>query len=173
MPKADEKADPRRQRRALTAEELTRVLAVAAVRPMTDARTVRRGKRKGESYADLRPETVMRLIRLGRERALIYKTLLLTGLRKGELSSLTVAHLNLEPGPNTFNWRPGTTRTGRETRSRSARISLRTSAGGSTRNLPSSRPNRGKRVSRFRSGFPLIRESWTCRPGWKKSSTGI
>jgi len=71
---------------------------VAAVRPLTDAQTVRRGKHKGERCADLRPETVERLTRLGRERALIYKTLLLTGLRKGELASLTVAHLNLEPG---------------------------------------------------------------------------
>jgi integrase len=33
---------------------------------------------------------------MGRERALIYKTLVLTGRRKGELASLTVAHLHLE-----------------------------------------------------------------------------
>lgn len=33
--------------------------------------------------------------RLGRERALIYKTLVLTGLRKGELASLTAGRLNL------------------------------------------------------------------------------
>ena len=37
-----------------------------------------------------------RLDLLGRERALIYKTLVLTGLRKGELASLTVAHLCLD-----------------------------------------------------------------------------
>src|SRR5262249_35997282 len=34
----------------------------------------------------------------GRERALIYKTLVLTGLRKGELASLTVGQLDLTPG---------------------------------------------------------------------------
>ncbi len=44
VPKADEKADPRRQRRALTEDELKRLLAVAAIRPLTDARTVRRGE---------------------------------------------------------------------------------------------------------------------------------
>ena len=33
---------------------------------------------------------------LGRERALIYKTLVLTGLRKGELASLTVGQLDLD-----------------------------------------------------------------------------
>ena len=38
---------------------------------------------------------------LGRERALIYKTLVLTGLRRGELASLTVAQLELV-GPMPF-----------------------------------------------------------------------
>ena len=37
-----------------------------------------------------------RLERLGRERALIYKVLLLTGLRKAELASLTVGQLALD-----------------------------------------------------------------------------
>ncbi len=41
------------------------------------------------------------LERLGRERALIYKTLVLTGLRKGELASLTVGQLDLD-GPMPF-----------------------------------------------------------------------
>lgn len=63
LPKADEKADPRRQRRALTEDELRRLLAVAADRPLADARTVRRGKRKGRAVAELRPETVARLRR--------------------------------------------------------------------------------------------------------------
>lgn len=98
IPKADEKSDPRRQRRALNEAELNRLLAVASVRPLTDARTVRRGKRKGQSFADLRPETVARLHLLGRERALIYKSLLLTGLRKNELATLTIAQLDLTVG---------------------------------------------------------------------------
>jgi integrase len=42
---------------------------------------------------------VARLERLGRERALIYKTAVLTGLRKGELASLTVASLDLDAEP--------------------------------------------------------------------------
>ncbi len=49
-----------------------------------------------ERYANVRPEARERLERLGLERALIYKTLVLTGLRKGELESLTVAHLHLD-----------------------------------------------------------------------------
>ena len=42
------------------------------------------------------PEFVEKLERLGRERALIYKTLVLTGLRKNELASLTVGQLDLD-----------------------------------------------------------------------------
>jgi integrase len=96
VPKANEKADPRRQRRAMTEPELVELLAVARERPLLEALTVRKGPRKGERYADVRPEVRARLELLGRERALIYKTLVLTGLRKGELASLTVAHLRLD-----------------------------------------------------------------------------
>jgi len=98
IPKANEKADPRRHRRALSENELRRLLAVARRRPLLDTMTVRRGKHKGEVAAKLRDETKARLERLGRERALIYKTLVCTGLRKGELASLTVGQLDLD-GP--------------------------------------------------------------------------
>src|SRR5262249_34524712 len=96
VPKANEKADPRRQRRAMSEPELVRLLEVARERPLLEALTVRKGPRKGERYANVRPEVRERLRRLGRERALIYKTLVLTGLRKGELASLAVAHLRLD-----------------------------------------------------------------------------
>src|SRR5262249_36200297 len=68
VPKANEEADPRRQRRAMTEEELTRLLAVARERPLIEAQTVRKGPRKGERYADVRPEVRERLEQLGRER---------------------------------------------------------------------------------------------------------
>ena len=57
-------------------------------------------KRARERLAN-NPEFVENLERLGRERALIYKTLVLTGLRKGELASLTVGQLELD-GPMPF-----------------------------------------------------------------------
>ena len=60
IPKADERSDPRRKRRAMTADELTRLLAVAG------------------------------------DRAILYKTLALTGMRQGELASLTVAQRQLD-----------------------------------------------------------------------------
>jgi integrase len=99
VPKADEKADPRRRRRALTEDELRRLLDVAHRRPLLDRVTITRGARKGEAVAKLRVETRRRLEWLGRERALIYKTLVLTGLRKGELASLTVGQLVLDADP--------------------------------------------------------------------------
>jgi hypothetical protein len=68
IPKANEKADRRRQRRAMDEPELLRLLDVARQRPLLDALTVRRGKRKGERYAKVRPEVRERLELLGRER---------------------------------------------------------------------------------------------------------
>jgi integrase len=76
--------------------ELVRLLDVARRRPLLDRMTARRGERKGEAYARLRDVIRERLRRLGRERALIYKTLVLTGLRKAELASLTVGQLLLD-----------------------------------------------------------------------------
>ena len=73
-----------------------RLLDVARRRPLLDRMTVYRGKRKGEVYAKLRPDVQTRLERLGQERALIYKTLVLTGLRKGELASITVGQVDLD-----------------------------------------------------------------------------
>lgn len=77
-------------------DELRWLLDVAHRRPLLDAMTVRRGKRQGEAIAGLRTKTRRRLERLGRERALIYKTLVPTRLRKGELASLTVGQLVLD-----------------------------------------------------------------------------
>jgi integrase len=96
MLKANEKADRRRQRRSMTEPELLKLLDVARRRPLLDAQTVRRGERKGEAYAKLREATKQTLDRLGRERALVYKALILTGLRKGELASLSVGQLHVD-----------------------------------------------------------------------------
>jgi integrase len=104
VPKAA--ADRRRPHRAMTVDELVRLLDVARRRPLLDASTVRRGERKGEAYANVRPEVRERLDALGRERALIYKTLFYTGLRKGELTSLTVAQLRSDGQTSWFELDP-------------------------------------------------------------------
>ena len=122
VPKADARADQRRQRRSLTEDELTRLLYVAQLRPLAEygRETIRkdaqhssgrrtwkrtalesRCHRRGSGAASLdrlrsNPEFANRLETLGRERAIVYKTLVLTGLRKGELASLTVGQAHVE-----------------------------------------------------------------------------
>ncbi|MCA9095321.1 MAG: site-specific integrase, partial [Planctomycetaceae bacterium] len=94
--KADNRADCRRKRRALTEHELLRLLEATRQRPLIEAMTIRKGKRKGELSANLRPEIVEQVKQVGQERALIYKTLVLTGLRLNELRTLTIGQLVLE-----------------------------------------------------------------------------
>jgi integrase len=97
----DENADRRRKPRALNADELQRLLDAARRRPLAEARLCNRGWRKNQPGARLRPETVLKLERLGRERALVYKTLVLTGLRLSELASIRVGDLVLDgPAPH-------------------------------------------------------------------------
>ena len=122
-PKRDGKADPRRPRRALTPDELTRLLAATRWRPLAEyGRAVTRKAEATErsdprsratwnwapltlaelpaavdrARARLRPDVAERLDQLGRERALLYKLLVLTGLRRGEAASLTVASVDLD-----------------------------------------------------------------------------
>ncbi len=97
LPVANRRTDPRRQR-ALTPDEIARLLDVAARRPLDEGRTIRRGKMKGQHAAELRAEVVERLLAVGRERVLIYRTLIYTGLRLGELQTLTVSRLDLTAG---------------------------------------------------------------------------
>jgi len=119
--KADERTDRRRERRALTEAELTKLLRVARWRPLAEygRETIR--KPMGETHGrrtwtkacltlenlDAATERARRSLRdnpafaeqldaTGRERALIYKTLVLTGLRKGELTSITVGQVELD-----------------------------------------------------------------------------
>ena len=120
--KADEKSDRRRQRRALTSTEIERLLYVARWRPLAEfgRETVKRpaskvtGKRGtwnpapltfdtieaalGRAQERLRdqPKRIQELETSGRERCLVYKVMLTTGLRLNELRSLTVGQAQLE-----------------------------------------------------------------------------
>jgi integrase len=119
--KADEHADPRKKRRALTEVELTRLFEAARLRPLAEygRPTIRLPKeqRKGRStwqkepltmenlqsavvrarqLLHEKPELMEDLLWQGKERALVYKVLALTGLRKGELTSITLAQLWLD-----------------------------------------------------------------------------
>jgi len=95
LPKADE-TEKRRERRVLNPRELAAFLEAARTRPLRDALTVRTGPNRGKLLANVRPSEQERLRRLGRERELMYRTLVYTGLRKSELASLTVGDMHLE-----------------------------------------------------------------------------
>jgi integrase len=125
LPKLPEGSDARRVRRALTPEELQRLLYAAQWRPLAEygRPTIRKlgserraNKRSRATWRRdaltfeqlpqaverarqrLRPDVIAKLQRLGRERALVYKTLVLTGLRYGELRSIRLAQVHLD-GP--------------------------------------------------------------------------
>ena len=89
------KGEVRRQRRALTEDELVRLLQATRKRPLEAALTIKRGDRRGQLAASIRPETRAAIERTGWEHSLIYKTLVYTGLRRGELEALEVRHLTL------------------------------------------------------------------------------
>ena len=97
LPKAEE-AEPARKRRALTEEEIARLLKAAQERPLRDALTIRRGKNKGKLLAKVSESERRRLHRVGQCRALVYKFMMLTGLRRSEAASATVGALCLDEG---------------------------------------------------------------------------
>ena len=72
------------------------LLDTARHRPLLSAQTFTTGKRKGEQGRQLKPATVAKFDRLGKEHYLIYKTAVLTALRRGELRRLRVSCLVLD-----------------------------------------------------------------------------
>jgi integrase len=89
LPKAEE-SEPTRKRRPLAEDEIARLLKAAQERPLREALTIRQGKNKGKPLAEVRDQERKRLEGLGQERTLVYKFMILTGLRRSEVASLTV-----------------------------------------------------------------------------------
>ena len=124
--KADVRSDRRRVRRALTEDEIKRLLKAARMRPVAEygreTVSLPLDEKQGRStwrYRELTWETLeaayvrgrqalagspgylAKQERLGLERMLIYKTMVLTGLRLGELASISVGQLHLDaPQPH-------------------------------------------------------------------------
>jgi len=97
--KRNEKADRRHVRRALTVDELARLVDAARRRPCLEAVKINRGPNKGKPGADVSEETLDRLRFLGWTRALAYWTAAATGLRWGELRSITLGAVRLDADP--------------------------------------------------------------------------
>lgn len=93
---ANEKADRRHVRRALSEQDIVAFLKAAEERPLAEARTIRRGRNAGQRAAQVKPHVEERLRELGRERRLVYLVLLSTGLRKSELAALKASDFRLD-----------------------------------------------------------------------------
>ena len=98
-------ADPKRRRRALTPEELQDLVAAARVRPLA-------GYIAG-NHPNPTPETRVELETLGLQRATLYLTVAMTGLRRGELKQLRWADLDLSGDPPTVTVRAETAKSKR------------------------------------------------------------
>ncbi len=85
--KLNEDVDVRRQRRALSEQELRNLVAAAKVRASENFR---------QQCPNASATTLSRLKRTGLERSLIYKMAALTGLRRKELKTLEWGHLSLD-----------------------------------------------------------------------------
>jgi integrase len=122
--KADVRSNRRRVRRALTEDELCRLFRAARLRPVAEYgretedlppedqegrstwtkeplsfHSLEAAYERGREALAGSPGFLAEQERLGRERSLIYKTLVLTGLRKGELASIAVGRVHLGARP--------------------------------------------------------------------------
>ncbi len=103
--KLRESEDVRRQRRALVPKEIERLLTATASRPLAEA------IRKNPA---LSMESRRALTLEGIERALIYKTAILTGLRRGEIEALRWSDLQLDSKRPNVHVRGSVAKNGRE-----------------------------------------------------------
>jgi integrase len=93
--------EERRERRALRPSEIRLLLAAVKEYPLKAASTNAggRSKKRTPRPAKPSPETVAKLVHRGRERLLLYRLALTTGLRRGEISRVRVKHLDLGRQP--------------------------------------------------------------------------
>lgn len=95
--------DVTRKRRALTTDELKRLVAAAKDRPLKDALLIRWGPRAGTYERRIKPGERARLERLGRHNPLLYRVAFYTGFRAEELRALQAGDFVLEgPTPRVF-----------------------------------------------------------------------
>jgi integrase len=90
MTRMNDRIDPRRRRRAMTIKEIGALLKAAEERPLAQRLVV---------WPDMNEVSRERFRAEGRERALIYRVLLNTGLRWGELRSITNGQACLDAVP--------------------------------------------------------------------------
>lgn len=101
------------QRRAITADEFSRLLDAAERRPLVELLTVRTGPNRGSQTARVRASVQDRARLLGRERRLAYLTAFWAGLRRSELAALSWDDLRIETATPSIQLRAETTKSRR------------------------------------------------------------
>lgn len=105
--------DPAHPRRALTMNELGRLLDAAERRPLMELQTVRHGPDKGKQTAKVKDRTQARATEKGRERRLVYMLAAWTGLRRNEIRQLRWGDVQLDTLPAKIALRAKTTKSKR------------------------------------------------------------
>ena len=93
------KGEAVRSRRSLDQADLQRLLNAARERPLSNFSHITKGKRRTASPAGVGDAERERLLRAGLQRALVYKTAVLTLARFGAIRKLTVDALQLDASP--------------------------------------------------------------------------
>jgi len=121
IPVANEKADRRRPRRPLSADELNRLLFVAPLRPLADygresiakadadctgrstwtkqkldIDTIESAYQRARKVLEDRPEMIEQLIQRGKRNTMFYMLAAYTGLRKNELANVRLKDIRLD-----------------------------------------------------------------------------
>jgi integrase len=105
--------DPAHPRRALSMDEIGRLLVAAEQRPIRERRTIRRGEDKGKQLAEIGERTEAHDRQKGRERRLVYLLAAWTGLRRNEIRQLTWGDVHVATVPARITLRAKTTKSKR------------------------------------------------------------
>ena len=105
--------EPAHPRRALSMDEIARLLDATERRPLLELQTIRTGPCKGKAVAKVKPHTKARALRKGRERRVVYMLAVWTGLRRNEIRQLTWGDIRLDMIPGHILLRARTTKSKR------------------------------------------------------------
>ena len=100
-------------RRALTLEQIARLLDAAERRPLMEMKMIRTGPRRGQLTANLRPHAIAEGQRLGKERRIAYMLAFFGRLRRSEIGALQWGDLHFEAHPAKLKLRAHTTKSKR------------------------------------------------------------
>ena len=141
-----------RPRRALSADELARLLNATEQRPALELRMVRRGPNEGKPVAKVSDRALEKAEALGRERVLAYLLTFWTGLRRSELAALEWRDVRLDTLPARIELRARTTKA-----KRADCVALHPQIAAALRDVKPAMPKPTDRVLRTVPGMKVLR----------------